>query len=137
MIEIQTFLPYADFKKSAECLDRLRLGNQRNEAMEIYLNVIRHKTGWIHHPAVKMWEGYLTALKMYYNCILSEWIKRGYRNSMEYFEIAEGVVEMPPFVGNEEFHASHRSNLLRKDYEFYSKYGWKESTDLKYIWVIE
>ena len=33
---MQTFLPYADFKRSAESLDNKRLGKQRVEAMQIY-----------------------------------------------------------------------------------------------------
>jgi len=33
-----------------------------------------------------------------------------------------------------EIHASHRSNLLRKNFEFYSKFGWKEPDNLPYIW---
>jgi len=134
---MQTFLPYPDFKKSAQCLDYRRLGNQRNEAMEIYLNLTRHKTGWIHHPIVKMWEGYQTALKMYYNCILSEWINRGYKNNMQYFDVTEGVVEIPPWVGDKKFHASHRSNLLRKNPKFYLQYNWAEPPNLPYVWIIE
>ena len=33
-------------------------------------------------------------------------------------------------------HASHRSNLLRKDPEFYGKYGWTEPDNLEYIWPV-
>jgi hypothetical protein len=40
----------------------------------------------------------------------------------------------PPWVGNSTFHASHRSNLLRKDYAYYSKFGWREPVDLPYYW---
>jgi hypothetical protein len=42
----------------------------------------------------------------------------------------------PDWFGNKEFHASHRSNLLRKDPEFYGKYGWTEPHDLPYIWPL-
>jgi hypothetical protein len=42
----------------------------------------------------------------------------------------------PPWLGDEGVHASHRSNLLRKDREFYSKYGWAESDDLPYVWPV-
>lgn len=30
--------------------------------------------------------------------------------------------------------SAHRSNLLKKDYAFYSEYGWTEPLDLPYIW---
>jgi len=33
---MQTFLPYADFKESAQCLDYRRLGKQRVEAKQIH-----------------------------------------------------------------------------------------------------
>ena len=51
---MQTFLPYADFVKTAKCLDYRRLGKQRIEAFQI-LNILEGKTtkaGWKHHPAV-------------------------------------------------------------------------------------
>ena len=40
----------------------------------------------------------------------------------------------PKWLGNKKFHASHRSNLLRKDREWYSQFGWTEPDDLPYIW---
>ena len=36
---------------------------------------------------------------------------------------------------DEKVHASHRSNLLRKDYGFYSQYGWGEQLDMNYHWI--
>ena len=73
---MQTFLPYADFSKTAKCLDYKRLGKQRVEAKQI-LNILLDRTetkGWRNHPAVLMWVGYENALKIYYNMILDEWI---------------------------------------------------------------
>ena len=37
---MQTFLPYSNFKKSAKCLDRQRLGKQRVEALKNYIFLI-------------------------------------------------------------------------------------------------
>jgi hypothetical protein len=42
----------------------------------------------------------------------------------------------PPWLGNESFHASHRSNLLRKNPAWYSKFGWSESDNLEYVWPV-
>ena len=42
---------------------------------------------------------------------------------------------LPPWLGDERVHASHRSNLLRKDKDFYSKYNWSESNDMPYYWA--
>ena len=45
-----------------------------------------------------------------------------------------GDLEMPHWIGNEAFHSSHRANLLRKDYEYYSKFGWTENSEDPYVW---
>ena len=34
----------------------------------------------------------------------------------------------------EEFYSSHRANLLRKDYEYYSQFKWKENPESPYVW---
>ena len=81
-----------------------------------------------------MWRGYENALILYSNIMIKEWILRGYRNTMEI--INTGSVEFPLWLGDEALHASHRSNLLRKDSVWYSKFGWSESPDLPYIWPI-
>jgi hypothetical protein len=131
---MQTFLPYADFDKSVHCLDRQRLGKQRVEAMQI-LNTLASGSRWANHPAVLMWRGYENALRLYMNKCIQEWIRRGYNNTMQIVEVTEPV-EMPPWFGNEEFHASHRSNLLRKDAEWYGQFGWGETDQLPYVWPV-
>ena len=132
---MQTFLPYPNLKKSLKTLDSRRLGKQRVEAFQI-LNILLERTngsGWKNHPAVKMWAGYENALKLYLNKSIKLWVSKGYKNNMK-FEVIEGKIRFPPWFGNTEFHASHRSNLLRKNVEFYSQYGWNEPNDLEYIW---
>ena len=37
-------------------------------------------------------------------------------------------------MGYEPHHASHRANLLRKDYEYYSNHGWTENPADPYVW---
>jgi len=131
---MQTFLPYPDFQETAKCLDWRRLGKQRVEAQQI-LNTLSKssKKGWKNHPAVLMWEGFEECLKHYRNTMIQEWIKRGYNNTMEILEVSEDY-DFPCFLGNQNFHASHRSNLLRKDSKWYGQYGWKEKDNLPYIW---
>jgi|TARA_B110000438_G_scaffold143536_1_gene138381 hypothetical protein len=130
---VQTFLPYPDFKKTAECLDWRRLGKQRIEAMQILRALENHTYGWQNHPAVNMWRGFEAMLAVYHNTIIEEWISRGYRNSMKII-IPSSAPISPCWLGNSEFHASHRSNLLRKDPEHYAQFGWTESDDLPYVW---
>jgi len=68
--------------------------------------------------------------------MIQEWMRRGYRNTLELHRESwdNTVVEVPSWFGNEAFHASHRSNLLRKSYDWYFRWGWRESIDLPYIW---
>lgn len=132
---MQTFLPYADFKKSVEVLDYKRLGKQRVETFQV-LNILLDRTptkGWRNHPVTIMWTGYESALKLYQNITIREWVNRGYKNNMQYEEIEPNSVIMPAWFGNDLFHRSHRSNLLRKDFEFYSQY-FDDPVDLEYFW---
>ena len=131
---MQTFLPYKDFDRTFSVLDYKRLGKQRVEAKQI-IDILEGKAksnAWKNHPAVRMWKGYVSALKLYYNRCIWEWVKRGYKNNMPILDII-GRIEFPYWLGDEKFHRSHRSNLLRKDKEYYSKY-FKERDDLEYIW---
>jgi hypothetical protein len=134
---MQTFLPYPDFQQSANCLDYRRLGKQRVEAYQIYnlLTGVTKPNNWSNHPAVKMWRGYESALALYHNVMIETWVGRGYRNNMKLIEV-DDYVDYPCWFGSDDFHASHRSNLLRKDPKHYGQYGWTESPDLPYIWPI-
>lgn len=132
---MQTFLPYPDIEKSMKVLDSRRLGKQRVEAFQI-LNIILNRTktkGWRIHPAVKMWKGRANALKFYFNLAVREWISRGYNNNMN-LEKIRGKTVFPNWFGNKKFHSAHKSNLLRKDKEYYSQFNWKEKDNLDYFW---
>lgn len=129
---MQTFLPYKSFEDSARCLDYRRLGKQRVEARQIY-NAIRNKGGWSNHPVIKMWIGYENALIEYSNVIIEEWTRRGFKNTMKIENICGDIV-YPHWLGDEFFHSSHRSNLLRKNFDYYSKFEWCEPLDLPYVW---
>lgn len=141
---MQTFLPYPSFIKSAKCLDYRRLGKQRVECYQL-LRVLLFESkskGWRNHPAALMWKGYELALAYYGYAICNEWISRKYRDSLQpkfknYITslISRGYkFELPSFIGNNKFHASHRSNLLRKKFEYYKQYNWTEPDNLEYVW---
>jgi len=130
---MQTFLQYESFEDSAKVLDWRRLGKQRVEGMQIINTIERPKSkGWANHPIVKMWRPYVPALKLYTNIIITEWISRGYNNNMEFYDTTG--VEYPDWLGNKEFHASHRANLIRKDFDWYSQYKWSENSESPYVW---
>lgn len=130
---MQTFLPLPDLQASVKCLDWRRLGNQRVEAFGI-VKTLRNGGRWSIHPAVRMWKGFESALLHYMDLCIEEWINRGYKNNMKRATILE--FDLPPWFGLEEFHASHRSNLLRKYPEWYCQFGWTEPDNLKYHWPV-
>lgn len=123
---MQTFLPYPDFDKSAHCIDPSRLGNQVYREGKTLV-----KGGWPNHPASKMWKGYGIALAEYCLACLRELTARGrnYPTHIEYFtEIRNrGEIVLPPWVGDDRLHSSHRAALLFKKPEWYGKFGWNES----------
>lgn len=41
---------------------------------------------------------------------------------------------LPAWFGNQAFHDSHKSNLLRKSPLWYSQFNWNVPNDLDYIW---
>ncbi len=137
---MQTFLPFADFETSLSCLDNKRLGKQRVEAAQI-INILSGngkimKNGnitWGNHPAVRQWEKNIDALKLYFNISVSLWVKRGKNNSYEFFELPE-YIEMPIWLGHEEYHSRHRASLLFKKFDWYSQFGWEEKPEINYIW---
>ena len=137
---MQTFLPYSDIKRSLKCLDDKRLGKQRVEAYQIISAITgRPKLdgtpykGWTNHPCTIMWRNNLPLLKHYLNCAIDEWKERGFKNTMEKESISEELV-YPDWFGNPEFHDSHKANLLKKNYEFYSKFKWGVNSELPYLW---
>lgn len=145
---MQTFLPYPSFKRSAAVLDVKRLGKQRVEVLQLLLALSGQKSGWVSHPAAKMWRGHETALAVYGITICAEWLARGYKDTCleKIVHVAKNFTKRdlstdrrftrPSWLGVERFHASHRSNLLRKDPTHYGQFGWEESDDLPYYWPV-
>jgi hypothetical protein len=131
---MQTFVPLPDYLASMRVLDKVRLGNQ---VWREGLTLIRG--GWPNHPANKMWKGHEYHLGLYLLAGLQALSERG----REYPEVRKKIeTEMakhpdtgpPKWWGTDKVHASHRSNLLRKDPVYYSQYGWSELSDLPYYW---
>lgn len=139
---VNTFLPYGDYKKIAKVLDNKRLGKQRVEAYQI-INILDNKNpnskGWRHHPIVLQWKGYSTALKLYFNTMVDEWIKRGYTNTMVKYEIKDPAkVQIPWFVTCKVLNLSHQASLLRKEPAYYKKYFKSVPCEYllrSYVWI--
>ena len=139
---MQVFMPYPCFADSVGALDSRRLLNQ--VVNESYV-IIRGK--WPNHPASKIWADYKWALAHYCLCGLRELSARGAINNTSlklwrmYYGRATGQYRhnktLPPIMGYEPYHASHRSQLLAKAPRFYVGYGWKEEPGaLEYVWTL-
>ncbi|MFF0777582.1 MULTISPECIES: MSMEG_6728 family protein [unclassified Streptomyces] len=148
---MQTFLPDPDFHRSALLLDRRRLGKQRVEALQVLRGLTVPGYGWRRHPAVRMWTGYEEALVRYGLEICRVWRDRGHQDSCAASLVAglaaerpgvpvrdqavlEAAGELPPWLGDEDFHRSHRSALVRKDPETYGHAFPGVPDDLPYVW---
>lgn len=135
---MQTFLPYPAFDEVAHILDDRRLGKQRVEGLQIH-NIITkpdYVGGWMHHPAILMWRGYDYALQLYVNTMIAEWERRGFQNTMQYYDLSDVEMVMPWWLGDPRLHDSHKSNLLRKYPDYYRQFGWNVPDDLPYYWPV-
>jgi len=148
---VQTFLPYDRFTRTAQVLDQRRLGKQRVEALQVLraLTVAGH--GWRHHPAVLMWAGYEEALARYGLDVCAVWCAAGRADTCAATIAADlrratgiglprtqdelaAAGELPPWLGGEDFHRSHRSALVRKLPEHYRPWFPDVPPDLPYVW---
>jgi hypothetical protein len=150
---VQTFLPFADFEDAARALDPRRLGKQRVEAMQILNALTVPGRGWQNHPAVLMWKGYEEALVRYCLDVCRVWCELGFADTCA-DKVTTAVRErlgidrvrsqaelaaagaLPPWLGDEALHRSHRSSLLRKDPEHYRPLFGDEPDDLEYVWPV-
>jgi hypothetical protein len=148
---MQTFLPYAGFEQSARVLDVRRLGKQRVETIQVLRALTVPGYGWRHHPAAAMWSGYEEALVRYGIDICHVWCASGRADTCATTLIADlaettgldavrtqeelaDAGELPPWLGDEAFHRSHQSALVRKDAAHYRPFFPDVPSDLPYVW---
>jgi hypothetical protein len=143
---VQTFLPYSSFAESAAALDRSRLGKQRVETLQVLRALTVPGYGWRHHPAAHMWRGFVPALTKYGLVVTDAWIDAGHGDTVrpqllafapEVDALPQEALDLPPWLGDEAFHRSHQSNLLRKDAEFYGALFPGVPDDLPYVWPVK
>lgn len=121
---VNTFVVHQDFQLCALFLDDRRLGKQRVEAKQIIDAVIALQegdatAGWRNHPATRSWLNHLDALKLYFNAMVSEWVKRGYKNNYQLYDLPS-TIEQPYWIDCSSVHYSHMAQLVQKDSSYYS-----------------
>lgn len=102
------------------------------------LTLRTRRRAWANHPAVRMWRGHEQVLARYGIAMCREWKRRGYKDTLlpRFRRVLQRLSEgtAPGWLGNPGFHASHRSNLLRKEPNHYRSYWPDEPDDLPYVW---
>jgi hypothetical protein len=93
-----------------------------------------------------MWRGFTEALVGYGAAVCDEWVNRGRADAVRptLLEFTGGRVTapadlrrdgaLPPWLGAEEVHLSHRSALVRKDPAHYRRFFPDVPDDLPYVW---
>jgi hypothetical protein len=149
---VQTFLPYADFERSARVLDAKRLGKQRVEVIQVVRALTVPGYAWASHPAALMWKGYEEALGRYGIVCCDAWTERGFGDTCAatiatdlraagvptlrtQAELADAGA-LPPWLEDEALLRSHRSALVRKDPDFYRPEFPDVPDDLPYVWPV-
>lgn len=137
---MQTFITDIDPAISASNLDNKRLGKQRVEAIQIARTLLGLSDGWKNHPIMRLWKGYESWLiRVYLHSILKEWEHRGFNNDKctSHYKILASMVPLEikyPHWIDEQFIESHRSNLIRKNKEYYQAKFPSVPDDISYIW---
>lgn len=150
---MQTFMTRKSFHKSMKDLDDKRLRNQFEEAMHLLRVKAGLATGYEHHPAALMWNGYEHALDIYVHATVQERVRRwGKRFNPDNPTAVDPWVRMdevsrafggykpyehPPWMDDLWFLTSHRSNLIRKDAAHYAPLWTQDVPELMpYLWPI-
>lgn len=130
--EVITWMPHSSFEESVHSLTENDLRRQLLHNLQILLALEHPEYGWQNHPAVMMWRNHNEALRRYHHAAIEEWITRGNLNPFQLFDVRE--TPEPPWMGNPDFHSSHRSNLVRLNYAAYGTQWRGTDINLPYYW---
>lgn len=126
---MNTFLPFPSYADSAAALDRLRLGKQRLEVLQMLMAMlVPSREGWRNHPCTKLWRGYSNSLVHYGVCVCEEWRKRGYVDNLlpqiRAYEVRVRGFTLeesprPRWTDDVRVHIMYRRRLITKDLRYY------------------
>ena len=131
--------PYPNFAVSAHVLSATHLGRQLGDCTTMISILSGALPGGTHRydRSLDMWRGKERSLCTYTDAIVRELRRRGYYEDLkspledaDLWQIPKDWLEqkntMPPWVGEESLHASHRATLLSEDMEWYAQMAWME-----------
>lgn len=140
---MQIFMPHPDYEETAWTLYPGHPGHLGNQFYREGRTILFG--GWRNHPASKMWYNYRHSLCDYLVELYRVLKKRGIGDYRKYYKEIRTFQKTlndngePKWLGNQEVHDSHKSNLLRKDIEkgwnWYNKFGWEVPNNLSYVWI--
>lgn len=139
---MQTFVTHFSNAETAHVLDDRRLGKQRVEALQILQSLKRKSGAWYSHPAVQMWKGYERGLAYYGMTMCDEWRnKRKFNDTTwdKFFDSLDGnfaAPAQPVWRRDIRLLTSHRSNLVRKDPDFYGPRFPETPENMPYLWAV-
>jgi hypothetical protein len=128
-----TYLPHPSFELSAWALDDKMLYRQQLDCWSIWA-ALSYSRATMHTAPVRMWMGYSVALIAYEFACATEWQNRGYPLITPTIGKIDHAYDLPKWIGNEQLHSSHRSNLLRLNYRHYSQFNWTDEPGSLYYW---
>lgn len=136
---MNTYLPFPDFMQSAACLDDGRLNKVRSDIVTILKGCAEPAPeDGKEHTAIKMWRGNEGFLINYGMVICSEWMSRDNADNTlsKIIKFRQDFTDNTPpeWWGNEEFHLSHQSQLLRLAPSHYREYFPDTPDDLPLCW---
>lgn len=141
---MQTFLPFIDFRKSVACLGTRRLDKQIADVLRL-LTLVEREPSPIDHPAVLMWRGHESHLRIYAWECLREWERmwdedcpwdRTHPLATRFIPFFNRLGWNPPHWNFDiDIHRSHRSNLIRLNPDYA---GWWPNTPerMPYYWPV-
>lgn len=143
---MQTFLPYANYERSAVVLDDARLNKQIVESYQISQALTRLTEAYQYHPATLMWAGAEQQFLDYVIAFDNEWIRRGRTNiaGQRACEVLADYIGRWPIETSHKpwwrklpgFHAAMRGNLVRKKPEHYGLHFTDADPLLEYQWPV-
>jgi hypothetical protein len=140
---MRIYTPYNSVKLNAAVLDEKTLGGQCNSSITILETLRGRSKGWQWHPGVTMWQGYEDLLVDHAVGFIKTWTappmnhpdlwtpklaKLGYFRQIDlltktrYVRMPKQSLDMPWWWGNQMFHMSNQSALLRIEPDWYDKF---------------